>query len=94
MPDRRAVINKNVLSQLISDVILASLLNKLPYEHEFRESCQHFSAQVRAEIIHFCVGVLLHVLFFNLVHHFETSPVTCEAKNLASVVRAVEKWSV
>ena len=33
MPDRRAAIYKNVHSQLISDVILASLLNKLPHEN-------------------------------------------------------------
>ena len=48
---------QDVHSRQISDVILAVILNKLPYEYEFENPVKIFSAQVRAEVIHSCVRV-------------------------------------
>ena len=66
---KRAIYKQNVHTRQIADVILAHRLNKLPTSVSSRIR-QHFSAQVRAEIVHSCFDVPLHDLCFNLEHHF------------------------
>ena len=82
---------QNVHSWQISDVILSGLLSKLPYEQEF-ENPVNISPPKCALTSFTPVSAFCCFSFLNMLHNFEkTSPVTCESKNPASFVSALEK---
>ena len=74
----------------MSNVILTGLLNKLPHEHEFENpvNISPPTSELKSftPVLAFC-----SMSFFNVVHHFGTCPVSCESKNPASFVRALER---
>ena len=91
MPAHRAVIYKTCTQGKFLTVLLASLLNKLLHEHEFENPvnfCPSKCALKYHSLLRWrCIACHLSIWCIMI----ETSPVTCESKNSASSVRALEK---